>query len=372
MKNIRFGLIKYIYSILLFLILCLSILPKADDEDFIIFFDSYGYEVGDEWVIPMRIYVYEYRPFTERMVVSLINRTHSLTPDQSQLFRNRSRYFMVDSESRELIQFTFDNDPERVIFTPLGSSGAEMSTSLNGFIEGTIRITKERARAIMEAQSSDNGWLSISSLPGRQKGSGKIQLIPSTGISLISDVDDTIKITEIPAGSRIVIRNTFFKEYTAAPGMSNFYRDFDLDAYHYVTGSPWQLYNPLTDFLFDESAGFPRGTLHMKTVTKNFLSRNTWRNLHELVTNDLFTFDQKARQITTIFEHFPNRQFILVGDSGETDPEIFSRIRERYPDQVLEIYIRDVVNAKELAPERLHDMIIIPAPTILHGVSQFD
>ena len=363
---------NYIYLSLLFLILCLFILPKDNEEDFIIFFDSYGYVEGDEWVIPMRIYVYEYRPLAERMVVRLINRTHSLTQDQSQLFQHRSRYFMVDSESRERIQFMFDDDPERVIFTPLDSFGSDMTTNLNGFIVGTIRITKERARAIKEAQSSDNGWLSISSLPGRQKGTGKIQLIPQTGVSLISDVDDTIKITEIPAGSRIVIRNTFFKEYTAAPGMSDFYQDFDLDAYHYVTGSPWQLYHPLTDFLFDESVGFPRGTLHMKTVTKNFVSINTWRNLHELVTNDRVTFDQKKDQITTLFEHFPERQFILVGDSGETDPEIFSQIRNQFPDQVLEIFIRDVVNAAELNPERLREMVVIPAPTIEYGVSQFE
>jgi phosphatidate phosphatase APP1 len=110
----------------------------------------------------------------------------------------------------------------------------------------------------------------------------------------------------------------------------------------------------------------------MKSVTKNFLSFNTWRDLRELVMNEDVTLDQKVRQITQIIEHFPDRDFILIGDSGEADPEVFNLIRQVYPGQVKEIKIRDVVNARELAPERLEGMTVIPAPTVEPGVSQFD
>ena len=102
------------------------------------------------------------------------------------------------------------------------------------------------------------------------------------------------------------------------------------------------------------------------------MSLNTWRDLRELLMNEDVTFDQKIIQISQILEHFPQRQFILIGDSGEADPEVFSTIREMFPEQVKEIYIRDVVNAHELAPERLEGMNIIPALTIENGVSQFD
>jgi hypothetical protein len=121
--------------------------------------------------------------------------------------------------------------------------------------------------------------------------------------------------------------------------------------------------------LFGESAGFPEGTFHMKNARKNLFTVGSWTDLLEFVTNENLTFEQKIGQISTIFEHFPGRQFIMVGDSGERDPEVYRTIYERYPGQVKEIYIRDVVNDRELRPERLEGMTIIPAPTILRGVT---
>lgn len=195
-------------------------------------------------------------------------------------------------------------------------------------------------------------------------------MIEPKGLSVISDIDDTVKITEIPAGSRNVVRNTFFKGYSAAPGMAELYSEWDGAAFHYVSGSPWQLYRPLSEFLF-QGAGLPEGTLHMKTVTKNLRSISTWRNLHELVSNELLTYEQKIEQISLIFTHFPEREFILVGDSGERDPEVYRAILERFPDQVREIMIRDVINDRELNPGRLEGFTIIEAETIEPGVSQF-
>ena len=68
---------------------------------------------------------------------------------------------------------------------------------------------------------------------------------------------------------------------------------------------------------------------------------------------------------------FPERRFILVGDSGEHDPEIFHQLRGRFGDQVEEIWIRDVVNARHTTPERLSGMNVIAARTISEGVSEF-
>ncbi len=102
----------------------------------------------------------------------------------------------------------------------------------------------------------------------------------------------------------------------------------------------------------------------MKSVRKNFLSINTWRGLRELATNEMLTYDQKIDQISQIMEHFPDRDFILVGDSGERDPEVYRHIKRNYPDQVEEVIIRDVVDHRNQNPDRLENMTIIPAPTI--------
>ena len=42
------------------------------------------------------------------------------------------------------------------------------------------------------------------------------------------------------------------------------------------------------------------------------------------------------------FEKFPQRHFVLVGDSGERDPETYGTLARKYPKQVIRILIRDV------------------------------
>ncbi|TVR27681.1 MAG: DUF2183 domain-containing protein [Balneolaceae bacterium] len=62
--------------------------------------------------------------------------------------------------------------------------------------------------------------------------------------------------------------------------------------------------------------------------------------------------------------------FILVGDSGERDPEVYREIANRYPDQIKEIIIRDVINDRQINPGRLEGMTIIPAPTFIGKANQ--
>jgi hypothetical protein len=366
--------LKTLSFIMIFMSVSL-LFSQFDTEERIIFYPAYGYlnEEGSEWIIPLRIYVYEYRRRTQRTITRFFKSYRDLNEDQAEVFSSRIRDFVVDSESREVVLFSFDRDPEREVMTLLNGAGEPKKTDLNGLIEGELRLPVHRANQIFQSQAPDDGWLSFRAESAGHSGLGRVKLVPPHGLSIISDVDDTIKITELPAGSSIVIRNTLYKEYTAAPGMAEFYREIGEDTmFHYVTGSPWQLYRPLSRFLFSNVAGFPKGTLHMKSVTKNFLSINTWRDLREVVMNEDVTFDQKIRQISQIMEHFPKRKFILIGDSGEADPEVFSEILNMFPAQVKEIYIRDVVNAREEEPERLIGMNIIPATTIYSGVSQFD
>ena len=342
------------------------------DDEHVIFYPAYGYEDAGDWVIPMRIYVYEYRPGTLSLITRFVSRFRDLNEEQAYYFRERARDFIVDSESRKTVQFVFEDDPEQEIFGIKDEDGEYVRSSLNGIIEGDLRISKERMEHIIENSENGDGWLTIRAVNDYHEATGRVQLIQKEGLSVISDIDDTIKITEIPAGAQIVVRNTFFKEFTPATEIAELYQTFEGAAFHYVSGSPWQLFRPLADFAFNEEAGFPEGTLHMKSVTKNFLSISTWRDLRELALNEDYTYDQKIEQISEIFEHFPERRFILSGDSGERDPEVFNRIREMYPDQVEKIYIRDVVNDRELRLERLEGMTIIPAPTVVRGESQFE
>lgn len=69
--------------------------------------------------------------------------------------------------------------------------------------------------------------------------------------------------------------------------------------------------------------------------------------------------------ISEIMRRFPRRKFILVNDFGEKDPDVYRDIKKRYPEQVQEIRICDVVNDREHNSRRLEEMTIIEAPTRL-------
>jgi phosphatidate phosphatase APP1 len=77
----------------------------------------------------------------------------------------------------------------------------------------------------------------------------------ANGLSIVSDIDDTIKVTHVPAGKKTILRNTFLNEFQAAAGMRDRYQQMIADAgaaadvcFHYVSGSPWQLFDVLSEF----------------------------------------------------------------------------------------------------------------------------
>jgi phosphatidate phosphatase APP1 len=340
-------------------------------EEKVTFYPTYGYKEGENWVIPMRVWVRERRALSEHLSNEVAESMGDLGLGEIKNFQSRTQDFVADSESREEVTFVFDNDPANQRYSVRNSRGDSLKTDQNGLIEGVIKLSITEASELLSRQGSRDGWLTYRATSSGHSGTGRVRLLGPSGLSVISDIDDTIKVTEIPAGSKIVVRNTFFRDFVAASEMAAMYQGLQGASFHYVSGGPWQLYEPLSQFLLSERTGFPEGTFHMKNVRKNLLSMNSWEDLKTLVTNENATMEQKLSQIGEILRRFPERRFILIGDSGEKDPEVYRKIRDRFRDQVLEIRIRDVVNDREKNPGRLQGMTIIPTPAVVRGVSQF-
>ena len=49
---------------------------------------------------------------------------------------------------------------------------------------------------------------------------------------------------------------------------------------------------------------------------------------------------------TALLKDYPERTFILVGDSGEKDPEFYADVMQRHPARIERVFIRNVTNAK--------------------------
>jgi phosphatidate phosphatase APP1 len=163
---------------------------------------------------------------------------------------------------------------------------------------------------------------------------GRIQLVEEQGLSVISDIDDTVKVSNV-ADRRELLRNTLLREFTAVPGMPEAFRRWEQAgaAFHYVSASPWQLSNCLCSFL--GAAGLPAGSMHLKLFRlkdSTPLGRLTARKR------------SKRRAIEQIMRDFPGRRFVLVGDSGERDPEVYAAVARRRPEQVAAVLIRRVAD----------------------------
>lgn len=161
---------------------------------------------------------------------------------------------------------------------------------------------------------------------------GRIQLIHDTGVSVISDIDDTVKVSHV-ADRRELLKNTLLREFAAVPGMPEAYRRWQDSgaAFHYVSASPWQLSNCLCSFM--GAAGLPAGSMHLKLFRLKDttpLGRLTARKR------------SKKKAIEQIMADFPRRRFVLVGDSGERDPEVYAAVARGRPEQVTSVLIRRV------------------------------
>lgn len=306
-------------------------------------YPAYGFPQGTEWVIPLRGWVHQNRRLPDHLIDELAQAIINCSDAEISNFNARFGDFCDDSRSKKTVTIQFGTDNEQHTFPP---------SDLNGLIETTVKLSADKAKALAAQQSSGAGWLSFNVVSQGHRGSGKVNLVAPHGLSVVSDIDDTIKITEVPGDKNVVLKNTFCRPFSALADMVERYAGLGDAAFHYVSGGPWQLYEPLSQFI--ASAGFPTGTFHLNYFPKNFLAEDTRSLLIDSICGSLSrTYDHKVEQITRLMERFPEREFILVGDSGELDVEVYRRIRELFGPRVREIWIRDVLNDKVVNEFRL-------------------
>lgn len=153
-----------------------------------------------------------------------------------------------------------------------------------------------------------------------------------SGWSIVSDIDDTIKDSQV-APLRLLLANTFLNEFRSVSGMSILYQQWAQRGaqFHYVSSSPWQLFVPIRKLCSEDQ--FPDGTFHLRSFR---LSQDLLRKML------IFRQRGKAAVIGSLLGMFRQRKFLLVGDSGEHDPEIYSRLARQFPEQIKGIFIRDL------------------------------
>jgi phosphatidate phosphatase APP1 len=144
---------------------------------------------------------------------------------------------------------------------------------------------------------------------------------------VISDIDDTILETGVQRVGRMVRQTLTGSALTRTPfpGAPELYRDLAARAnpVFYISSSPWNLHAFLDAFV--RHRDFPRGPLLLRDLLGGAAGRET-----------------KTGRIDEVLALHPGLPFVLLGDSGEHDPETYADTVRRHPGRILAVYIREV------------------------------
>lgn len=228
----------------------------------------------------------------------------------------------ADSRWRNLIHFwkrlESDEVPGARVRARCGRAGAEALTDREGYFRLELATRAKAGWNPVELELADNP---------RVKAKAGV-LVPSreARFGVISDIDDTIVASNVANKLRMIFTVALTNARTRKPfpGVAALYRALHAqrNPVFYVSKSPWNLYAPLIEYL--EIQGLPLGPLLLRDFG--------WRAEKE----------HKEKSIEDILRTYPKLRFVLSGDSGEKDPEIYAGVVRRHPERIRAIYIRSV------------------------------
>ncbi|GAB2988789.1 phosphatase domain-containing protein [uncultured Cyclobacterium sp.] len=169
--------------------------------------------------------------------------------------------------------------------------------------------------------------------------------------ALISDIDDTIIISKATNIQEKFWLSVSKNAYTRRPfpGVSEFYRLLSSNGVYpvfYVSSSDWNLFDLIKDFM--NYRNIPKGPILLKDHHMSL--RNIWKSGGG-------SHDHKVDKISFLMNFYPKLNFVLIGDSGQHDPEIYAEIINKYPERVEAVYIRQVGEVDEIREKELNALL---------------
>ena len=301
-------------------------------------------------LIQGRVYDLSRIPISTRILLKGLKRALKANEDElaGEIFRERIQGFTAKPISGRRIRIEFGGEQ----FT------LRRKSKRNGAFFGTIKVPEGLLPTPEGLGQSVAESLQIRLHVGGDDGEsnraytlpeGTIYLIAPRGVSIVSDIDDTIKATDVTS-RRSMLANTFLRPFAAVDGMADLYQRWQVTgaAFHYVSSSPWQLFQPLAELC--HLSQFPPGSMHLRYFRIRDEMFKRWRPAHR---------KGKAAIIAGLMKKLPERRFVLIGDSGERDAEIYRFLARRFPQQVSAILIRQL-EARPLTERRLEKLSEVP------------
>ena len=245
-------------------------------------------------------------------------------------------------------RFESDEIPNAELSVSIGSRTQQVSANEEGFFEIVLRPD--------QAVSSDGLWRSVElkllNPPPRKQAevtaSGEVLIVSKAAeFGVISDIDDTVVYTAAQDLFKMIRIAYLGNAHSRRPfaGVEAFYQALQQpnekgNPIFYVSSSPWNMYDLFDKFM--NLNNIPNGPILLRDI--------------ELSPANLLSFSHrghKREQIEPIFQRFADMPFLLIGDSGQKDAEIYAQIVQDYPGRILGVYIRDVSAGDEKRYEEI-------------------
>lgn len=170
---------------------------------------------------------------------------------------------------------------------------------------------------------------------------GEVRIVPAVQKRIIvSDIDDTVMVSHATQTLR-KLRLMLFKNALTRSHFSHvdvFYQALkqgkekqDNHPFFYVSSSEWNLYDLLEDFFTINK--IPKGVFLLRTLTYS---------IYKFWKSGGGNHEHKYEKIKALMQFYPQSKFILIGDSGQHDPDIYSRVALEFAGRVEAIYIRQI------------------------------
>ncbi|KAK0864674.1 hypothetical protein LTR87_015720 [Friedmanniomyces endolithicus] len=162
---------------------------------------------------------------------------------------------------------------------------------------------------------------------GATLGNATAYLVPDQGLTVISDIDDILRITKIYEPKEGLL-NSFARPYTAWENMPSIYANWSQSLpnthFHYLTTTPEQVTRNYMQFIYST---YPCGSFDDRPL--NFSDISATLSIRKFLLN-------------RIFETFPQRKFVLVADTSNSDVmRDYPAMATDFPGQVQCIFLRN-------------------------------
>ncbi|KAJ4142499.1 hypothetical protein NW754_009941 [Fusarium falciforme] len=306
----------------------------------------YANWTNDGWNVRVHGNVYKIPDIDQDKIDDLANvflidtDVDELSPPQQAQARNVTKSIFVVQQGDVSVTMDFVNnvgvDPDESGGAINAKGGAQkIKLPYNTTREGDFDVFVK----LRNTTGPNNGYL----IPGNQtsriqtlnlyaegknnSGNATAYLVPPKGMTIVSDIDDILRVTKIYEPKEGLL-NTFARPFVSWMNMPDIYANWSSSIndlhFHYLTTTPEQATRNYMSFIYNT---YPLGSFDTRPLNFSDLSA---------------TLSIRRFLLDKVFQTFPDRKFILVADTTNSDVmKAYPALYKDYPGQVQCIFLRN-------------------------------